>query len=234
MKRAWLALAATALAATAADDGAVNLLRNGLDAWRAPTGEWTVAGDVVTGTADPKKLEARPGAGTIYNGGKGRTGNLITAQEFGDVELHVEFLVPKGSNSGVYLMARYEIQVFDSFGVAEPHYSDCGGIYQRWADGRGFEGRPPRINAARRPGEWQTFDITFRAPRFDASGHKTANARFVKVVHNGTVIHENEAVTGPTRAATYSDEKPLGPLMLQGDHGPVAYRNLRIRPIPAP
>ncbi|MEK7676891.1 MAG: family 16 glycoside hydrolase [Verrucomicrobiota bacterium] len=72
----------------------------------------------------------------------------------------------------------------------------------------------------------------FRAPRFDASGKKVENARFVKVTHNGRVIHENVELTGPTRAATYeNDEKPTGPLMLQGDHGPVAYRNLQLKPV---
>ncbi|MCZ7637199.1 MAG: DUF1080 domain-containing protein [Verrucomicrobia bacterium] len=84
------------------------------------------------------------------------------------------------------------------------------------------------------PGEWQTFDITFTAPRFDATGRKTAPARFVQVRHNGRLIHENVALTGPTRAAVWEserDEKPTGPLMLQGDHGPVAYRNLRLRPL---
>ena len=64
--------------------------------------------------------------------------------------------------------------------------------------------------------------------RVSASGQKTANAIFVKVVHNGKVIHENQEVTGPTRAAAFNDEKPLGPMMFQGDHGPVAYRNVRI------
>ena len=73
--------------------------------------------------------------------------------------------------------------------------------------------------------------MVFRAPRFDAGGKKTANARFVKVVHNGQVIHENVEVTGPTRAAAFNDEKPHGPLMLQGDHGPVAYRNPWIKPL---
>jgi hypothetical protein len=151
--------------------------------------------------------------------------------EHGDVLAHIEFMVPKGSNSGVYFMGRYEIQVLDSFGVEQPQHSDCGGIYQRWDDNRdpkGYEGRPPRVNAARAPGEWQVFDVVFRAPRFDANGKKTANAMFVRVVHNGVVVHENEEVTGPTRAALFNDEKPKGPLMLQGDHGPVAYRNIWI------
>jgi sugar phosphate isomerase/epimerase len=72
--------------------------------------------------------------------------------------------------------------------------------------------------------------VVFRAPRFDANGKKTENARFVKVVHNGRVVHENEELTGPTRASAWNDEKPLGPIMLQGDHGPVAYRNIWIKP----
>jgi hypothetical protein len=85
------------------------------------------------------------------------------------------------------------------------------------------------VNATKPPGEWQSFDITFRAPRFDADGKKVSNAKFVKVVHNGKVIHENVDLTGPTRAAHWDDEKPAGPIMLQGDHGPVAYRNLRVK-----
>jgi len=87
------------------------------------------------------------------------------------------------------------------------------------------------VNATKPPGEWQTFDIVFRAPRFDASGKKIANARVVKVTHNGKVVHENVELTGPTRGGLTDDDKPLGPLRLQGDHGPVAYRNLRIKPI---
>ncbi len=149
--------------------------------------------------------------------------------EHGDIEAHIEFMVPKGSNSGVYFQGRYEIQVFDSWGVKEPQHGDCGGIYQRWRDNRGFEGHPPRVNASRKPGEWQTFEVIFRAPRFDTDGKKTANAVFVRVVHNGKVIHENQEVTGPTRAAAFNDEGPTGPLLFQGDHGPVAYRNIRVR-----
>jgi hypothetical protein len=171
----------------------------------------------------------------LFNTNKG-TVNLLTKKEFGDCEVHVEFTVPKGSNSGVYFMGRYEIQILDSFGVEHPKYGDCGGIYQRWREKpppgqpQGYEGKPPRVNASLPPGEWQTFDVTFRAPRFDFSGKKTENAKFVKVVHNGKVIHENEEVTGPTRSGTYEDEAAKGPIMLQGNHGPVAFRNIRITP----
>jgi hypothetical protein len=128
-------------------------------------------------------------------------------------------------------MGRYEVQVYDSFGVVKDQYPgiECGGIYGRWVNQQNVGGHSPRVNASKPPGEWQSFDVTFRGPRFDASGKKIANAQFVKVLHNGQVAHENVGVTGPTRAALYSDEKPTGPLLLQGDHGPVAYRNLTVR-----
>jgi hypothetical protein len=140
-------------------------------------------------------------------------------------------MVPKGSNSGVYFQGRYEIQILDSWGVKEPTYTDCGGIYERWKDDKGYEGHAPKVNASKEPGQWQSFDMIFRAPRFDAAGKKIANAKFEKVVHNGQIVHENVEVTGPTRAAVYEDEKPLGALVLQGDHGPVAYRNMWIEPL---
>jgi hypothetical protein len=181
--------------------------------------------------ADPQKFVIQAGEGVLVNGAAGRTVDILTGHEHGDVEAHIEFMVPKGSNSGIYFQGRYEIQVFDSWGVERPQHSDCGGIYERWRDGKGFEGHAPRVNAAKPPGEWQTFEVVFRAPRFDASGRKVANARFVRVVHNGQVVHEDVEVTGPTRAARFeNDEQATGPLMLQGDHGPVAYRNLRLKP----
>jgi len=215
------------------DDGSIDILKGGnWTGWRLPTMEWVFGDDVSVSPEDQVKLAWKPGSEAIVNGPTGRTTNILTKLEHGDAEVHIEFMVPKGSNSGVYLQARYEIQVYDSWDVKEPKYSDCGGIYERWKDGKGYEGRPPRVNASKKPGEWQSFDVIFRAPRFDSAGNKTANAVFVKVIHNGAVLHENQEVTGPTRAATYeNDEKPLGPIMLQGDHGPVAYRNIRIRPL---
>jgi len=212
----------------------VSLVGNDLSAWRSPTGQWQVVGEASMNPADEKLLSTRPGTGTIVNGPTGRTSNLLSKMEFGDIKAHIEFMVSKDSNSGVYFMGRYEIQVFDSW-QKESDYAgiECGGIYQRWDNNRtpkGFEGHSPRVNASKPPGQWQTFDVIFRAPRFDATGRKVANARFEKVVHNGVVVHADVEVTGPTRASTYNDEKPKGPLMLQGDHGPVAYRNIRIEP----
>jgi hypothetical protein len=219
-----------AMVAEAADEEWIDLMKaEGLESFREPTGDWTVVGDVSKDTKNERLLASEPGKGTVVNGPKGRTKHLFSKIEHGDIEAHIEFVVPAKSNSGVYFQGRYEIQVLDSWGVEKLKHGDCGGIYQRWKQGKGYEGRPPRVNASRKPGEWQSFDVIFRAPRFDKDGKKIANAVFVKVVHNGVVVHENEELSGPTRASAYNDEKPLGPLMFQGDHGPVAYRNVRIK-----
>ena len=206
---------------------------NDLSAWRGSTGDWLIAGDAVLNAANAGQLAPRPGKGVMVNGATGRTNNILTKDEFGDVNIHIEFVVPKGSNSGVYLQGRYEIQVFDSWGVEKPKHGDCGGIYQRWKNNRGYEGRAPVVNASKAPGQWQSFDAIFLAPRFGSKGNKISNARFVNVKHNGVLVHEGVECTGPTRASTYNDEKPVGPIMLQGDHGPVAYRNIQITPIAA-
>ena len=89
--------------------------------------------------------------------------------------------------------------------------------------------RPPDFNASKRPGQWQTYDVVFRAPRFDASGKKIANAKFEKVIHNSVVIHRDVELKGPTRGGLGGPEVAKGPLRLQGDHGPVAFRNIRIK-----
>jgi hypothetical protein len=207
-----------------------------LSGWKEPLGAWSVVGGVTLDPASPKAFVAQPGTGVMLSAASGKSANLTSNAVHGDAELHVEFVVPKDSNSGIYVQGRYELQVFDSFGKATVAEHDCGALYERWDPARGkgkegYEGHPPKVNASKAPGEWQSFDITFRAPRFDANGKKTANARFVKVVHNGKVIHENEEVTGPTRSGSFEDEKPTGPIMLQGNHGPVAFRNIRIQPL---
>lgn len=201
----------------------------GLKAWRQNAGAWVNVGNASQSAEDARLLTTEPGHGVLVNGPTGKTTDLLSRLEHADVELHVESMVPKGSNSGIYFQSRYEIQIFDSWGKKNLGSGDCGSIYERWKEGRGFEGHPAKVNASRPPGEWQTFDVRFRAPRFDGKGKKIAHAKFIKVIHNGQTIHENVEVTGPTRSSTFDDEKPTGPLMLQGDHGPVAYRNLRLR-----
>lgn len=170
-------------------------------------------------------------AATMLNG-SGRTANLCTGREFGDVELYLEFMLSKGSNSGVYLQGLYEVQIFDSWGTTDPMTSsDAGAIYHQWIDERGVGGSAPLANAARRPGEWQSYQIWFRAPRFDAAGKKIEPARFLRVLFNGQLVQRDVEVAGPTRAHLPISEGPQHPLMLQGDHGPVAFRNIYVRPL---
>ncbi len=214
--------------------GQTDLSGDDFSAWRVDRGDWFEAGNAFMNPDDPQFLGAVPGEGVFINGTTGRTEHLVSKQEWADMRLHIEFLVAENSNSGVYFMGRYEIQVRDSY-KNDSHYAgnECGGIYQRWDDNRdpkGFEGITPKIDAAKAPGQWQWFDAVFRAPKFDADGNKIQNARFDKVYHNGFLIHENIEVTGPTRSALYEDEQQTGPIMLQGDHGPVAYRNIVVSP----
>lgn len=207
-----------------------------LAGWHAQEGmgenTWFTARAVRFSPEDPKLLSGVGSSGDrILNGPTGRTANLVTDLRHGDIELYVEFLIPKGSNSGVYLQGLYEIQIFDSWGVEKPATTDCGSIYHRWINEKPMGGSAAWVNASRRPGEWQSFHAWFRAPRFDASGKKVENARFLKVLHNGILVQQNVAVEGGTRAHMPIAEAALNPLMLQGDHGPVAFRNLYYRPL---
>ncbi|WP_414660892.1 family 16 glycoside hydrolase [Horticoccus sp. 23ND18S-11] len=208
-----------------------------LAAFRPVTANWKLAADVAGDPRRDKVLATTDGTGVLVcNPGKEppTRGHLFTAWEHGDLELELDFLLTPGSNSGVYLQGRYEVQLFDSWGKRDVTPGDNGGIYERWDAARGkgkegYEGHAPRVNASRAPGLWQHVRIEFEAPRFDAAGKKTKNARFVRVVLNGFTIHENVEVKGPTRSAAYEDEKPLGPIMIQGDHGAVALRDLRVK-----
>lgn len=189
---------------------------------------WSEGGNASLGNG---KIVLSSGAGVLGNTGPSPS-HLISKAQYGDCRVHVEFMIPPGGNSGVYLQGRYEVQILDSFGKPwrDLQHSDCGGIYQRWKDDAGYEGTPPARNAVRPPGEWNTYDIVFRAPRFEG-GRKTENARFVEVRLNGVVVQNDIEVTGPTRASMAEDEVALGPLFLQGDHGPVAFRNVWVLPL---
>jgi len=190
-----------------APDNAV-VLFNGVDVsnWRQRNGEpalWSVEDSVMTAAG----------------------GDILTNETFIDAYIHVEFRTPdmpeatgqaKG-NSEVYLQARYEIQVLDSYGLSIPGKGDCGSIYNQFA---------PLVNACRPPLEWQTYDIIFRAARPDAEGAR------VTVLQNGIVILNNVELPGPTGGATGQSECEPGPLLLQ-DHGnPVQYRNLWLVHLP--
>ncbi|MCY2929396.1 MAG: DUF1080 domain-containing protein [Planctomycetota bacterium] len=159
------------------------------------------------------------------------TGNIGTKEGFGDCQLHVEWAEPaviKGEdqgrgNSGVFLMGRYEIQVLDCF--ENPTYPDgaTGSIYGQY---------PPLVNACLRPGEWQTYDVLFVAPRFD--GQSLVAPAYMTILQNGVVVQHHRALQGPTChgwLARYVPHAPKAPLILQ-DHGDlVRFRNIWIRPL---
>ena len=158
-----------------------------------------------------------------------KTGPLDTRERFGDVQLHIEWATPTQitgnsqgrGNSGVMLMGFYEVQVLDSYN--NPSYADgqAGALYGHW---------PPLANAARPPGEWQTYDIVFEAPRFE--GEKLIKPAFTTVFWNGVMVHNRKELAGRTvyrDVATYTPHAAKLPLRLQ-DHGnPVRFRNIWVR-----
>ncbi|MGO9243013.1 MAG: DUF1080 domain-containing protein [Bryobacteraceae bacterium] len=196
--------------------------------------EWfTTAAVFYDRLLNPKSLTAHGSPGDrMINSLRGRTTDLVTDQKFGDMELYLEFMLAQGSNSGIYMHSLYECQIFDSFGSAQPMTSSDGGaIYHRWINEQGVGGSAPRVNASLPPGRWQSYQIWFQAPRFDASGKKIANAKFLRVLYNGIVVQENVEIDGPTRAHMEIPEAAENSLMIQGDHGPVAVRNIYWRPL---
>lgn len=191
------------------------VLFNGKDfsAWNGKGGkpvEWTIA----------------DGAMTV----KGGSGEIISKQGFGDCQLHIEWRTPavvKGEgqgrgNSGIFLMGKYELQVLDSYNNKTYSNGQAGSIYKQLI---------PLVNASKAPGEWQTYDIIFTAPRFAADGRLQAQAR-ITVIHNGVLIQNNQAIWGGTEYIGIAEYKPHGmkePLVLQ-DHGDaVSFRNIWIR-----
>jgi hypothetical protein len=185
----------------------------------AEKSKWKV-GKAALDPAANSKLLVTEGGELVNERGGGV--DLYSVSKFGDAKIELELMVPKGSNSGVYVMGEYEVQVLDSFGKEKLGTGDIGALYGA---------APPRVNASKPPGEWQALVIDFRAPRFGADGKKTANAKFVKIELNGQVIQENVEMKGPTPAGVSGKEAAEGPIMFQGDHGPVAYRNIRITPL---
>lgn len=177
----------------------------------------------------PKPVTIENGTGILFNNySKIQKDHLLTKWEHGDIKLKMEVMIPKGSNSGIYLQGRYELQIKDSWGVANPKHNDFGGIHRNWENepSKIFRGIAPITNPAKAPGLWQQLKIHFKAPRFNSKGEKIANARFVSVELNGIRIHNNVEVPLPTGGPISKTEVAMGPLMIQGDHGPMAFRNI--------
>jgi hypothetical protein len=194
-----------------------------LSGWKAQTengkGLW-VFGTAALDPADSNKLAVGgPGTDLISTN---KAVNLWSDASFGDCQVELEFMLAKGSNSGVKMMKIYEIQLFDSYGKKSMDKQDCGAVYSE---------TPPLVNACLKPGQWQSLFIDFHAPRFDQSGKKIANARFVKVMLNHKVVQEDVEIAHGTNVSRNAEEHPEAPILLQGDHGPVAFRNIKVTPV---
>lgn len=208
---------------------------NDLSTFKPVSENWKTVGKVYADKSKSDRFTTYEGSGVLVNSPTDSAkDNLFTAFTHGDIELELDVMMHIGSNSGLYFQSRYEVQLFDSWGVAKPGFVDMGGIYERWDANKekgleGYEGHPPKVNAAKSPGLWQHMKVVFHAPKFDAYGTKLKNAVFEEVWLNGVLIQENIEVTGPTRAAAFDNETDLAPLMIQGDHGPVAFKNIKYK-----
>lgn len=158
------------------------------------------------------------------------TGNIHSKEHFGDIQLHIEFKIPKDAvnrdgqesgNSGIYIMGKYEIQVLNSYEKTTDYNRQAGAVYNQYA---------PMVNACLEPGKWQVYDIVFEAPEFDGNGNQV-KPPFFTVFHNGVLIHNHVEVQGPTVA--FNENLPenavIGPLMLQDHDNEVSFRNIWIR-----
>jgi hypothetical protein len=180
-------------------------------------------------TSQPARWKVSDGYMEVVAG----TGNIATTRGFGDVQLHIEWMAPvpahgdgqERGNSGVFLMGIYEVQVLDSWHNITYPDGQAGAIYGQY---------PPLVNASRPPGEWQTYDILFHRPRFDANGKVQSPARMT-ILHNGVLVQDEAVLTGPTAHQArppYARHEDRLPLILQ-DHGdPVRFRNVWVREIP--
>jgi hypothetical protein len=159
-----------------------------------------------------------------------RTGDIVTTESLTDFFLHIEFRCPdmpdatgqQKGNSGIFLHGLYEVQVLDSYGINIPGMGDCGAFYEQFA---------PLVNACKPPMTWQTYDIIFRAPRFNDSGGVIEQPR-ATIVLNGTIIHNNVQLLGPTGSASKMAVVSSGPLRLQDHKDLVSYSNIWATPLP--
>jgi len=191
---------------------------DGLDAWR--TEGWREV-DAEPDPQHPDTFLMTPGNGALVNAGAGPAGDLVSRYAFGDGKYHVEFMLPEGGASGLYLMGRYGLQLVD--GAA------CGTLEA----GADRTARAPDFAAYKGAGQWHDLDVQWQAPRFDAQGNKVANARLLRALIDDVLLHEDVELAGPTEGAPLREpEAALGPMVLLGTRGTVALRGLSLRPAP--
>lgn len=233
----WLLGTALASGQQLADQSGIDL--KDLSAFKNPGQTWSVAGGVTANLNEVNVLNVTKGTGVLVNQPTKKIAgsDLLTVGEHGDIVIELDYMMAKGANSGIYLQGIYEIQLEDSWGMMNATAANNGGIYARWDDSKpegkkGYEGHAPRQNASKAPGLWQHIRIAFQAAKFDGSLKKTENARIISIELNGVQIHDNVELFGSTRGAN-GFEKPLGALRLQGDHGSVAFKNIKFSKLPS-
>ena len=206
-----------------------------LDSFSNNKGTWSSVAEVSTNPLTSKELSGSGKGSIMLNQPtkKNQGTDIISNESFGDVDLKMTYMMGEGSNSGIYLQGQYEVQLFDSWKETTPRAGGNGGVYERWDESKpdgqkGYQGYAPRQNVSKAPGVWQTLEVSFKAPRFDAAGKKTENARFRYIKLNGVTIHEDLEVFGPTRGALKAADIAEGPIRIQGDHGPVAIKSLEV------
>lgn len=193
-------------------------------AFNRPADNWQIVRSVRSTRTVEGNLDTWPGIGVLANVAEGGD-DLSTSFEHGDVQVDLEVLVPNGTATGLLFQGRYELTIADSWGKTDLDPNQFGGVAGVAA---------PTVNVSRAPGLWQRLSVLFRAPRFDATGQKIADAAFVRVVLNGVTVQEELALESPTSRTgqmenTAVDEVAAGPLVFRGDGGPVAYRNVKYR-----
>ena len=224
--------------AMAEDDGWITLFGDGggFEAFREPIGAWHIVGSATLDPDDPKHLASTEGSGVAINDPPGRTRNLESIQEFGDVEVAIEYMLPEDSNAGVKFLGLYEIQMYDSFDKPIDARGN-GGVYPRAELLPRYhhidEGFPPMVNASKPPGEWQTLTATFRAPSVRRIGQEGRERQASRrgTQRPGDPAGPRNPLSHRPRLADQGRRSPVGPLLLQADHGPVAFRSVRVRPI---
>jgi hypothetical protein len=210
--------------------------RLSLSSFEGNKGSWSEVAKVWTDPLTSKTLLSEGKGNIILNApDKKKPGvDIVSNEKFGDAEVTLVYMMAPGSNSGMYLQGQYEVQLLDSWHSTNPKAGDNGGIYERWDESKpdgqkGYQGYAPRQNASKAPGVWQTLKVQFKAPRFSDSGQKTENARIVSATLNGVLIHEDVELFGPTRGAMAGGEVAVGPIRIQGDHGPIAIQSLEVK-----
>ncbi|MES2829442.1 MAG: family 16 glycoside hydrolase [Bacteroidota bacterium] len=208
------------------------VLLDDFSAFKTPAKNWKLVGGVHADPYQAVDFTIVKGSGILVNQfDKGKAGEDLTFTfEHGDIDVEMDYMVGKGTNSGIFLQGRYEVQLSDSWGVTIPKSGDNGGINERWDDTKpngeqGYEGHAPRQNVSKAPGLWQHIKISFQAPKFNDKGLKSSNAKILYVWLNDVLIHENVELFGTTRNAKDKNEAAVGLLSLHSG-GAIAFKNI--------